>query len=226
MRSKISAFIALSTALFFMTGCNDNSTTAEKDKNDTAVSQESNVSMDTANHMDKMQMNMANGLMDSMNSMMSKMKNMSLTGDFDIDFANMMIQHHQSAIDMSRLEVSTGKNEKIKSVAQKIIDSQKEEISKLQNFVNSYKPSGMKHGEGELKKSMSEMESAMKTMQMSGDIDKDFAAMMIMHHEHGIAMGKMELANGMSNKLKQMAKKEISSQTEDIKEMRDLLQSK
>ena len=223
MKSKISLFIALCISLYFITSCNDNNTTEDKGNKDTAVSPGANVSRDTMQHMDNMQMNMDN-VMSSMTSMMSNMKNISMTGDFDIDFANMMIQHHQGAIDMSQYEVSNGKNDKLKSMAQKIISTQKEEITKLQDFVKSYKPSGMKHGEGELHKSMSEMQGAMKSMQMSGDADKDFATMMIQHHEKGIAMGKKELANGMSEKLKQMVKKEASSQAKDIKELQSILQ--
>ena len=146
MKSKISLFIALCSSLYFITSCNNNSTSADEGNKDTVVSSGSNVSRDTMQHMDNMQMNMDNGLMSSMTSMMSNMRKISMTGDFDIDFANMMIQHHQGAIDMSQYEVSNGKNEKIKSMAQKIISSQKEEIAKLQDFVKSYKPSGMKHG--------------------------------------------------------------------------------
>lgn len=78
----------------------------------------------------------------------------------------------------------------------------------------------MKHGEGELTKSMAEM----KSMQMSGDIDKDFAAMMIDHHKAAVAMSKKELANGMSDKLKQMAQTVITEQNKEIKEFNSWLE--
>ena len=138
----------------------------------------------------------------------------------------MLIEHHQGAIDMSEQEVNSGKDDSIKAMAQMIITSQKEEVAKIQDFLKNYKPSGMKHGEGELAKSMSEMESKMKSMQMSGDIDKDFAMMMIQHHQDGIATSKKELNNGMSAKLKQMVQKEITAQNKDIKEFKSWLESK
>jgi uncharacterized protein (DUF305 family) len=226
MKSKISVFIALCTFTYFIIGCNDNKTSAEKDKNDTAISQGTNVSMDTMQHMDNMQMNMDNGLMASMNSTMNGMKNMKMTGDFDIDFANMMVAHHQGAIDMSEKEVSAGKDEKIKRMAQEIINSQKEEIQKLNKFLKNYKPSGMKHGEGTLQKSMTGMYEKMKAMHMSGDIDKDYASMMIAHHEGAVDMAKKQLSNGMSSKLKQTAQKTIDDQTKEIKEFKNWLESK
>lgn len=216
MKSKIWVVISLGTALYFITGCNDNKTTAEKDKNDTTVSQVKNGSMDTMQRMDTMQMNMDSGFMASMNSIMDEMKNIKMTGDFDIDFANMMVAHHQAAIDMSKKEVSTGKDGKIKDMAQKIIVSQKQEIQQLKEFVKNYKPSGMKHGEGTLQKSMTGMDEKLKAMHMSGDIDKDFATMMIAHHQSAIEMSKKELANGMDANLKKMAKNMINDQTKEI----------
>jgi uncharacterized protein (DUF305 family) len=162
-------------------------------------------------------------LMTPMNNSMAKMKSMQMTGDFDIDFANMMIDHHQGGIDMAQIEVTQGKDDKIKSKAQEILTKQQEEQQKLRDFVASYKPSGMKHGEGDLQKSMSTMESKMKTMQMTGNIDKDFATMMRSHHEDGIAMAKLEVKNGMSGDLKKMAQKLINEQQKDNKELQSWL---
>jgi uncharacterized protein (DUF305 family) len=127
---------------------------------------------------------------------------------------------------MSEKELNTGKDEKLKSMARQIITTQKEEIQKLQDFVKNYKPSGMKHGEGELQKSMTDMQTMMKSMEMTGDIDKDFAAMMTAHHEGAVVMFRKELANGMSSKLKQMAQKGINDQTKEIKEFKSWLESK
>jgi uncharacterized protein (DUF305 family) len=116
-----------------------------------------------------------------------------MLGDFHADFANMMIEHHRGALDMARVEVSRGTDEKMKSLAQKILTKQKEEQEMLRNFVKNYKPSGMKHGEGDLQKSMREMEDKMKSMQMVGTVNIDFATMMIAHHESGIAMQNTKL---------------------------------
>ena len=81
----------------------------------------------------------------------------------------------------------------------------------------------MQHGEGELQKSMSSAMNQMKSMQMRGDVDKDFATMMMHHHEHGVAMAKMEVEHGMSSKLKQMAQKSITKQNQEIKELKNWL---
>jgi uncharacterized protein (DUF305 family) len=151
-----------------------------------------------------------------MSGMIDRMKSISMTGDFDIDFANMMIEHHQGGIEMSEQEVRNGKNDTLKSMAQKIIDDQNKEINKLRDFIKTYKPSGMKHAEGELSKTMHDMEGKMSSMSNTGDQDKDFAANMKMHHEDGIAMAKMQLKNGMSGDLKKMASAMIDKQSKEV----------
>ncbi len=59
------------------------------------------------------------------------------------------------------------------------------------------------------------MES-MQNMEMSGDVDKDFAMMMKMHHQQALDMAKMEIAHGKSPEMKAMAKKIMIAQKKEI----------
>lgn len=56
----------------------------------------------------------------------------------------------------------------------------------------------------------------MKNMKMSGDIDADFASMMILHHQSAIDMSEEEIANGKDADAKAMAKKMITMQKDEI----------
>lgn len=58
-----------------------------------------------------------------------------INGDTDHDFAILMIGHHQSAIENSRLELLHGHEESMKQMAAKIIDAQEKEISELQDWL-------------------------------------------------------------------------------------------
>lgn len=58
-----------------------------------------------------------------------------INGDTDHDFAILMIQHHQSAIENSRLVLLHGHEESMKQMAIKIIDEQEKEISELQDWL-------------------------------------------------------------------------------------------
>lgn len=215
------------SAIFFISCNNDNKTATNEVSKDSLNSKTPYASKDSLHNMDN-SMSMANDnkMMGCMNSMMDKMKGVPMTGDFDIDFANMMIEHHKGAIEMSEQELKSGTDEKIKAMAQNIITAQKAEIDKLKDFVAKYKPSGMKHGEGELQKSMSDMESKMHNNAMTGDTDKDFATMMILHHEEAVSMSKQELINGMSAQLKKMAQKTITEQSQEIKEFKNWLDAR
>jgi uncharacterized protein (DUF305 family) len=66
----------------------------------------------------------------AMNSMMARMS-VKPTGDVDVDFAAMMIPHHQGAIDMALAELRYGKNEQLRRIAQEIIVDQQQEITAM-----------------------------------------------------------------------------------------------
>jgi uncharacterized protein (DUF305 family) len=77
-------------------------------------------------------------MMDLMHQMNSKLEGMKMTGDIDHDFAEMMIVHHQAAIDMAIQELDAGKEAVLKNMATKIIEDQTREIKELQQWLNKH----------------------------------------------------------------------------------------
>jgi len=71
-------------------------------------------------------------------------------------------------------------------------------------------------GSHEMMDSMKTGMETMQNMEMSGDVDKDFAMMMKMHHQQALDMAKMELAHGKSPEIKAMAKKIMIAQKKEI----------
>ena len=71
-------------------------------------------------------------------------------------------------------------------------------------------------GADSMKQSMMMGMDSMQKMQASGDIDKDFAMMMKMHHQQAVDMAQTELANGKSPEMKAMAKQIIAAQKKEI----------
>lgn len=96
-----------------------------------ALAQETMEGMDHSNmDMSGMPAHMQ-GFMDVMGTMMQDMPKES-SGDVDADFLLMMIPHHQSAIDMARVELAQGgDDEETRAMAQQIIDSQEAEIAEM-----------------------------------------------------------------------------------------------
>lgn len=59
----------------------------------------------------------------------------------------------------------------------------------------------------------------MHGMKMTGDVDRDFAAMMIVHHKQAIRMAEVEIAKGSNAELKAMAERMRKMQVEEIKQL-------
>ena len=64
-----------------------------------------------------------------------QMMSMPMTGKPDVDFAMMMREHHQGALTMAEMELKDGKDPGMRSMAKKIIASQKKEIAQFDAFL-------------------------------------------------------------------------------------------
>lgn len=62
-------------------------------------------------------------------------------------------------------------------------------------------------------------EGSKSPMPMSGDVDKDFAAMMTVHHQMAIDMADVMLKSGSNAQLKAMAAKMKAEQQDEIKQL-------
>jgi uncharacterized protein (DUF305 family) len=51
------------------------------------------------------------------------------SGDVDRDFVEMMVPHHQGAVDMAQAELKYGHNEQLRRLAQEIVVTQQQEIA-------------------------------------------------------------------------------------------------
>lgn len=60
------------------------------------------------------------------------------------------------------------------------------------------------------------------SMLKSGDVDQNFAEMMVRHHQQGIEMARAQVANGRDAQMRQHAEKIIEEQQKEIAELRRL----
>jgi len=78
----------------------------------------------------------------AMKRMMSDMA-ITPTGDVDSDFVEMMVPHHQGAIDMAVAVLHHGRNPQIRRLAQEIIVTQQEEITAMRLAVGQPLPASL-----------------------------------------------------------------------------------
>ncbi len=149
-----------------------------------------------------------------------KMNEKMMTGDFDCDFADIMTTHHQEAIDISEIEILRGNDTELKSIAQTILDSQKNDITELGQFVENYRiidPEKQKYDPHyELTETMKMMVKKMNSLKMTGNSDNDFVALMIPHHQSGLEMAKDEISHGKNSKIKKIAQNIVEVQSKEL----------
>jgi hypothetical protein len=78
----------------------------------------------------------------AMTKMMAAMQ-IKPSGDVDRDFVDMMVPHHQGAIDMARAVLRYGRNPQIRRLAQEIIVTQQQEIAAMRLAVGQPLPASV-----------------------------------------------------------------------------------
>jgi uncharacterized protein (DUF305 family) len=169
----------------------------------------------------------AKAYMDGM-SKMSRDMNAAMTGDPDIDFAAMMIAHHQGAIDMAKVQLEYGRDPELRKLSGEIIKAQEREIAFMKDWLAKHpRPTDTSHAH-HMPSSMAYM-AGMATMDkdmnaaMTGDPDRDFVVMMIPHHQGAIDMAKVQLEHGKDAELHRLSGEIIKAQEGEIAFMKDWL---
>ncbi len=173
--------------------------------------------------------------------------------DADVAFAQMMIVHHQGAIQMADLAPSRAQNQDVLALAARIKAAQAPEIDQMTSWLTAWgaaAPSmmsgsatsgmgGMDMGGMDMGGTTSAAESSAMSMpgMMSGDqmqqlesasgaaFDKMFLELMIVHHQGAVEMAETEIADGSNPEAVALAQKIKSDQTAEIAEIQALLQT-
>jgi len=58
------------------------------------------------------------------------------SGDVDRDFVEMMVPHHQGAVDMAKAELEYGHNEQLRRLAREIVANQQQEIVQMHRAIS------------------------------------------------------------------------------------------
>ena len=150
--------------------------------------------------------------------------NSKLVGS-DAMFLQMMIPHHEQAVVMSEIALSTSKNSEVLMLAKQIKDAQAPEIIKMQSWLSdaglSQDP-GHSMGDG-MGGMLSESEISTLKGSTGNTFDKLFLAGMIAHHEGAIHMVTM-IENSPNSEINKLGQDIVKSQTAEIELMKKILQ--
>lgn len=144
----------------------------------------------------------------------------------DLMFAEMMIPHHQQALDMSALAEGRTTNTEILALSQQIADAQAPEIVQMQSWIDeSGGTSGMGSHEGHMMGGMLTKEQMDALRDASGvEFDRLYLEGMIEHHEGALQMVNM-IENSSNDEVRALADAITTSQTAEIDKMQELLKS-
>lgn len=160
-----------------------------------------------------------NGMMGSSNS--------SEFSNTDVMFAQMMIPHHQQAVDMSDLALATSTNPEVLALAQKIRDAQAPEIELMTSWIEKAgAATTMGHGMDDMGMGMGGMMSDEEMMALKNATGTAFDTLylegMIAHHEGALQMVKM-ISNSGNAEVKKLGDAIVTGQTAEIAQMKTML---
>lgn len=164
----------------------------------------------------------SNGMMDG--GMMANNLSSSGFSGTDIMFAQMMIPHHQQAVDMSTLAETRTTNPEILALAKQIKDAQAPEIKQMTAWIESSGSStDMGHDMGMGGMLTDEQMTALENAQGAA-FDKLYLEGMIGHHQGALQMAKM-IENSDNAEAKELAANIIKSQSAEIEKMKQMLEA-
>jgi len=135
----------------------------------------------------------------------------------DVMFMNMMVVHHEQAIEMAELSQNRTNNRNILELSENISEAQSRENRQMRKWMNSL---GYETGNHHRMAGMA-TQSEMQRLEGSNgsDFDRLFAELMIEHHRGGIEMARNFRRNGQHTELRQMQTQMIETQQREIQKM-------
>ncbi|MGW9549636.1 DUF305 domain-containing protein [Citricoccus zhacaiensis] len=159
--------------------------------------------------------------------------------DADVMFAQMMIPHHQQAIQMSEIMLAKqDQDPQIRQLAEQIKAAQGPEIDRMNAMLSAWGQEpmdmddmgmgdmgGMDHGSGSGMSGMMSQEDLDRLEAATGDeATRLFLDGMIEHHKGAVDMAQGEVDNGQNPQAVALAEQVITDQEAEITQMEQMLQ--
>jgi uncharacterized protein (DUF305 family) len=151
-----------------------------------------------------------------------------MDADFDLMFIDMMIPHHQEAIDMAQVVLNRSSNDEIRALAEEVIEAQQREVELMAEWRETWYPDAGdpiemtgddmmgfmgEYGEGIMMMAAGEM---LAELCQAEDVDHAFSELMIPHHLSAIAMAEAALATSEREEVRELAQAVIDAQTQEV----------
>ncbi len=152
--------------------------------------------------------------------------------EFDQQFIDMMVPHHQGAVEMARIAQDRAEHQEIKDLAQAIVQGQTSEIDQMKAWRLAWYGSAetpsmaqmpMLHdmpGTGAMVMTMN-MAQEVETLRNAAEpFDRAFIDAMIPHHQSAIDAAQLAQTRAVHQEIKDLAQAIISAQQSEIDQMK------
>jgi uncharacterized protein (DUF305 family) len=159
------------------------------------------------------------------NGSMGKQENSAATAfsGSDVMFLQMMIPHHQQAIDISNIALKSSKDVELLALADTIIESQTAEIAQMNSWLKEAGASmDMGHSMSGMGGMLDEAELSVLSMATGMEFDTLWLKGMIKHHDGAIDMSSM-IADASNPEIKAFGENVIKDQSVQIDQMNAML---
>ncbi len=144
--------------------------------------------------------------------------------DADVMFAQMMIPHHEQAVEMAELAPERAADPEIKELAAKIKAAQDPEIQTMKGWLTEWGKAAPEGGMGhDMPGVMSEEDMTKLKAAKGSEFDKLFAQQMIAHHNGAIEMARTEQSGGSNPEAKELAKTIETAQQAEVEQLQKIL---
>jgi uncharacterized protein (DUF305 family) len=149
----------------------------------------------------------------------------------DLMFAQMMIPHHEQALEMSIIALEVSKNNDVLAMAQGIFDGQDTEIQQMKSWLSSSSAKSaaeqmdheaMGHGSGEMAGMASYEQIDQLAELATPEFEKLFLTLMITHHEGALEMVSL-IEDSRNAEARTLAKEIVMTQKQEISKMKESL---
>ena len=149
-------------------------------------------------------------------------------GPADVMFAQMMVPHHEQALEMSRIVLAEeGVPEDVQTLAQQIEAAQAPEITRMQDMLAAWGVTDAQHmdhsGHGGMEGMLTEEQLQNLRDAEGPEAARLFLEGMIEHHQGAVGMAKTQLDDGQNPQARALAEDVIAAQEEEIAQMEDML---
>ena len=143
----------------------------------------------------------------------------------DVEFAQMMIPHHEQAVEMADLALENDSaSADVKALAAQIKGAQDPEIRRMKGWLGQWGASEsagpMGHGSGGMQ---DDQDMATLTAASGAEFDRMWLTMMIAHHQGAVTMAQDVLATTSNAEVKELANAVVEGQNTEIATMQGMV---